>query len=392
MAPPVCLCAGQPSNTPSFLPVCSTSSTAQYGSPRARVRSHASHNRNLRLLFCPLLSVPAPPSPVPLGSYAIGIHERALLSFDQSRYSAAIEALELVLRVERNFPSVDKWLARAHAFMSRAGIAADLQREGMKAATDEIARLDALRARETPECVAWRQTANCDPNGKREARFDVGCTDIVHGGASGYCECTRDVSLLVGGGGGAAAEADAAGGSKIGHRTAELSCNHAPLTCAAMCTQAWTDAVSAATARLSSEAEVNALVAAAQLADAERTAAYEAAKHALLQEERAARSGLNNAPYDHYALLSVRCDIDPQRSEHDQKELKRAYKKASLVVHPDRGGSDEAFQAVAAAYETISDAAKRKVYDIGEDLKREQRRDGTFGPNHAEKIARKYFP
>lgn len=47
-----------------------------------------------------------------------------------------------------------------------------------------------------------------------------------------------------------------------------------------------------------------------------------------------------------------------------EEEIKRAYKKAALVAHPDRPtGSKERFQAVNAAYTVLSDPAKRAEYD-----------------------------
>lgn len=56
---------------------------------------------------------------------------------------------------------------------------------------------------------------------------------------------------------------------------------------------------------------------------------------------------------DHYAILGLSHDFTPA-------ELKRRYKKASLAAHPDRtGGSTEAFEAVAAAYEVLGNEAKR---------------------------------
>eukprot|EP01062_Namystynia_karyoxenos_P033042 TRINITY_DN24316_c0_g1_i1.p1 TRINITY_DN24316_c0_g1~~TRINITY_DN24316_c0_g1_i1.p1 ORF type:complete len:794 (+),score=195.28 TRINITY_DN24316_c0_g1_i1:65-2383(+) len=41
----------------------------------------------------------------------------------------------------------------------------------------------------TPVCVAWRQTAECDPRGRREEGNDRTCSDEIPSGASGYCLC-----------------------------------------------------------------------------------------------------------------------------------------------------------------------------------------------------------
>ncbi|KAJ8525429.1 hypothetical protein ON010_g15685 [Phytophthora cinnamomi] len=37
-------------------------------------------------------------------------------------------------------------------------------------------------------CIAWRNTGGCSPNGQREPLKDRNCSDIVPSGASGYCE------------------------------------------------------------------------------------------------------------------------------------------------------------------------------------------------------------
>lgn len=42
-------------------------------------------------------------------------------------------------------------------------------------------------------CVAWRQTGSCDPDGPREAFFDMPCTSRVKTGKSGYCQCGGNV-------------------------------------------------------------------------------------------------------------------------------------------------------------------------------------------------------
>ena len=93
------------------------------------------------------------------------------------------------------------------------------------------------------------------------------------------------------------------------------------------------------------------------------------------------------AAVDHYAILGIAYDFTPD-------ELKRRYKKASLSAHPDRnGGSTERFAAVAAAYEVLGDAEKRRLYDMGDDIKREvQQHDGQEGPSMAERVERNYFP
>jgi len=65
-------------------------------------------------------------------------------------------------------------------------------------------------------------------------------------------------------------------------------------------------------------------------------------------------------PRDFYEVLGVARDASAQ-------EIKKAYRKLAMKHHPDRNPGDEAaeakFKEASAAYEALSDAEKRKVYD-----------------------------
>jgi len=47
----------------------------------------------------------------------------------------------------------------------------------------------------------------------------------------------------------------------------------------------------------------------------------------------------------------------------DEAGIKKAYKKAALIHHPDKGGSDDMFQQVHEAFQVLSDSVKRSDYD-----------------------------
>ncbi|KAG9247298.1 hypothetical protein BJ878DRAFT_493256 [Calycina marina] len=68
---------------------------------------------------------------------------------------------------------------------------------------------------------------------------------------------------------------------------------------------------------------------------------------------------------DYYKILGV----DKDSNDND---IKKAYRKAAIVHHPDKNpGDDDAaqrFQDIGEAYETLSDPEKRARYDSGEDL------------------------
>lgn len=66
---------------------------------------------------------------------------------------------------------------------------------------------------------------------------------------------------------------------------------------------------------------------------------------------------------DHYAVLGVSRDASAE-------DIKRAYRKLARELHPDVNpdpATQEKFKDVTAAYEVLSDAEKRRMYDLGGD-------------------------
>ena len=97
---------------------------------------------------------------------------------------------------------------------------------------------------------------------------------------------------------------------------------------------------------------------------------------------------------DAYTVLEVSANAT-------EAQLKRAYRLSSLKYHPDKKtGSTLAFQRVREAFDTLSDPAKRRAYDLGDDIKKPQHDsdsseysdDEHAKPSLREEVERKYWP
>eukprot|EP00310_Coccolithus_braarudii_P025005 CAMPEP_0183333362 /NCGR_PEP_ID=MMETSP0164_2-20130417/2273_1 /TAXON_ID=221442 /ORGANISM="Coccolithus pelagicus ssp braarudi, Strain PLY182g" /LENGTH=457 /DNA_ID=CAMNT_0025502271 /DNA_START=17 /DNA_END=1390 /DNA_ORIENTATION=- len=93
-------------------------------------------------------------------------------------------------------------------------------------------------------------------------------------------------------------------------------------------------------------------------------------KYMAGREEVERYSGAATAPQEQVEYTPVKSVKDPAfydmlgvQPDATQGQLKKAYYKIAMKEHPDKGGDKEKFQSVGAAYQVLSDNAKRKKYD-----------------------------
>src|SRR5262245_54396532 len=84
-----------------------------------------------------------------------------------------------------------------------------------------------------------------------------------------------------------------------------------------------------------------------------------------------------------YDVLGIRRDATAD-------ETRQAFRQIVLNKHPDHGGSEQEFVAVQKAYEILSDARRRRIYDFygargleqsAESLLTQEFRGGSFAPD-----------
>ena len=305
------------------------------------------------------------------------IFEQATALIETGQAKLSIRKLQHILRIDRHWPNLLDWLVRAHSMEKR--VSREVKHRSVTQKLEKGA---------TTHCVAWRQTKGCNSDGVWEPESDRACHESsVHTGISGFCECREPViSLDVSSEAHKNLEKDLVSQlSKAG----AANCDRVFASCEQECAIAYSDAIK----KVSESVE--------RAANNERSAAWNAVRSAvhqwevqtgkLLSEKRAAQSSEETSDevsydkvfleIDHYGRLGLSMDFT-------SSELRKAYRRQSLANHPDKtGGSEDAFQRVALAFETLSNEEKRKAYDRGTDLDDEDS-DETF----YQTIHRHYFP
>jgi len=253
------------------------------------------------------------------------------------------------------------------------------------------------------ECVAWRQTKHCDAHGERDVESDKACNENILDGHSGYCECRHDLvsgeygigedlALVVRPG----AELRSSSTDALATMVAGNGCEHEVLTCAEKCLEDWTELKEQVGGMLSGASDTEFSEdkkARLKMAFQAATEAHAAAEKSHLDKTSESTVGDSSSgntghhEWNHYQVLGLGSDFSGE-------ELKRAYRRKSLELHPDKqGGSDEGFQRVALAHQVLSDAQKRLDWEEGLDMKRFRNQGEPHEPvSPKTEILKEFFP
>jgi len=313
---------------------------------------------------------------------------RGMIHLDAGEPAKAIHQFELLLKMDREWPEINRWLVMANVAMQRQAKAQDDQQKDGE-----------IPSQQTEHCMAWRQTGGCSPNGPREGAADKGCKSLITNGQSGFCECrsmqetwsgipsiTMSVTHL-----------------QLGDER-RFSCHHDSFTCAEVCAEDWKAAIAKAeateanwrdngsgdealqalkareAAQAHREQEGKRLAAAGQQVECNGAMIFTGNKMICSDDHTRKR-------WDNYFVLGLTRDFSPE-------ELRKGFRRQSLKMHPDKeGGSEKAFESVAKANLVFSKPEERQKYDEGFDMNKQRKDYEEHEPvTVKDEILRKYFP
>lgn len=202
-------------------------------------------------------------------------------------------------------------------------------------------------------CVSWRQTGNCDPHGEPEPAKDLPCDAPIPTDTSGYCECSG------------------------GTRVALSSCGHESFTCEEKCKQfpllrlAAEKLIRSQREKLEEmrQEELQRLRNAFRGEAGDKEEEDDKMKETPEEREkrhkeirsRAKKARMNAGTKTPYQVLGVKEDAT-------QKDIRKAYHKLGLVLHPDKNRdlteeAELAFSDLITAYELLMNPDKRSAFD-----------------------------
>lgn len=217
----------------------------------------------------------------------------------------------------------------------------------------ECAAVSAI-SEEDLQCVRWRQTGGCNPDGPREKHGDKACSVEIPTGSSGYCQCgnvkkgtTRKVRLV--------------------------TCDHRPFNCATECLQmkrymciGWrqtgncdADGPREPDKDAPCDASIDATMSGYCECGEERRVRQPGCKHGEFMEPFTCKE-VCAAEADLYEELGL-------ASGASEKDIKQAFRKMSLKYHPDKTRGNVAltarFTQIREAYDILSNQEQRALYD-----------------------------
>ena len=282
--------------------------------------------------------------------YKMALLELGINYMDQGIYQDALESFERVLRVDREFKDIERWLIRIHTHMRRVKLADQSNKLKLKIEKfeekDKKKKVELLKMEE--EMAKQRKLYNKKLMRKHEKKLERKKAKSMEKKRQTKARQDSEQKIL---------DEMFPVQTSTSHDQANESEDDDMLD------DSWADEEDSESESVSSS-DVS-------LSDDESNNGDGVDEESASNVgEQAAQNDSNDTEIidkrwvdiNHYAVLAVPADFT-------EDELKKAYKKISRQVHPDRkGGSVTAFQRVADAYKTLEDTDLREKYDMGTEV------------------------